>query len=277
MKMRKLLLTALAMAAIACSKSDEVQMIDAPEGMGIVNFSVMPTLAVEGTRAQVNLPEGTTVPAGGDFALQILKNESTGYDGGTWGSVATFNENYKKTYFVQGYYNAIVTYGNPSEEGVNKPFFKGDFSYNIIARQKADITIPAKLANSIVKVEFSDTFKKYFENGANITISTENETDGVKNKWTVDYSSSPYIFVESGKKVTIAGTATKQRPSATVEPEVVTFDNVEKNLAACTLYTYRYDVSTAGSVSVSISISNEPTEIIGVSDGEEMNDDAIVN
>ena len=273
--MRKLLLTALAMAAIACSKSDEVQMIDAPEG--IVSFSVMPTLAVEGTRAQVNLPEGTTVPVGGDFALQILKNESTGYDGGTWGSVTTFNENYKKTYFVQGYYNAIVTYGNPSEEGVNKPFFKGDFSYNIIARQKADITIPAKLANSIVKVEFSDTFKKYFENGANITISTENETDGVKNKWTVDYTSSPYIFVESGKKVTIAGTATKQRPSATVEPEVVTFDNVEKNLAACTLYTYRYDVSTAGSVSVSITISNEPTETIVVSDGEEMNDDAIVN
>ena len=271
--MRKLLLTALAMVAIACSKSDEVQMIDAPEG--IVSFSVMPTLAVEGTRAQVNLPEGTTIPAGGDFALQILKNESTGYDGGTWVSVATFNENYKKTYFVQGYYNAIVTYGNPSEEGVNKPFFKGDFSYNIIARQKADITIPAKLANSIVKVEFSDTFKKYFENGANITISTVNETDGVKNKWTVDYSSSPYIFVESGKKVTIAGTATKQRPSATVEPEVVTFDNVEKNLAACTLYTYRYDVSTAGSVSVSIAISNEPTETIDVS--EEMNDDAIVN
>jgi hypothetical protein len=277
MKMRKLLLTALAMVAIACSKSDEVQMIDAPEGMGIVNFSVMPTLAVEGTRAQVNLPEGTTVPVGGDFALQILKNESTGYDGGTWVSVTTFNENYKKTYFVQGYYNAIVTYGNPSEEGVNKPFFKGDFSYNIIARQKTDITIPAKLANSIVKVEFSDRFKKYFENGANITISTENETDGVKNKWTVDYTSSPYIFVESGKKVTIAGTATKQRPSATVEPEVVTFSSVEKNLAPCTLYTYRYDVSTAGSVSVSITITNEPTETIVVSDGEEMNDDAIVN
>ena len=76
MKMKKLLFISLAaMLAVACSKSDdEATMVNCPEGTGIVSFGVAPSLEVEGTRAQVNLPEGTTVPVVGDFALQIFKN-----------------------------------------------------------------------------------------------------------------------------------------------------------------------------------------------------------
>ena len=134
-----------------------------------------------------------------------------------------------------------------------------------------NVNIPAKLANAIVKLEFTENFKNYFANGAQMKI-----TSGNGNEWSIDYENTPYIFVESGKTVTISGQATKQRPSATVEPAVVVFDAVEKSLAPCTIYTYKYDVSTAGSVSVTFSLNNEPSEEIIVSEGEELNDDAIM-
>lgn len=273
MKMKKLLLVALAaMSFVACSKSDdETAKVNSPEGTGIVSFGVAPSLSVEGTRAQVALPEGTTVPEGGAFALAISSTDTaTGYTGGSWTSVDAFNENYKKTYFKAGVYDATVTWGNASEEGENKPFFKGEVQYNVNARQLINVTIPAKLANSIVKVEFSDNFKNYFENGADFTI-----TSGNGNEWAVDYDTTPYIFVESGKDLTISGSAVKQRPSASVEPAVVEFDDVVKTMVACTMYTYKYDVSTAGNVSVEITITNEPTETIDVG-AQEVNDDAVM-
>ena len=271
MKMKKLLLIALAAATFACSKSDdETTVISCPEGTGIVSFGVTPSLVVEGTRAQVNLPTGTTIPAGDDFALAISSTDATtGYNGDSWTSVASFNENYKKTYFKAGVYDAVVTWGNPSEEGENKPYFKDELQYNVVARQLTTITLQPKLANSIVKVEFTDTFKKYFENGAEFTITSGND-----NTWDVDYTTTPYIFVESGKSVTISGQATKQRPSATVDPTVVVFDDVVKTMAACTMYTYKYDVSTAGNVSVEVTITNEPTETIEIGQ-EELNEDAL--
>ena len=272
-KMKKLLLIALAAAAVACSKSgDEAAKVNTPEGTGIVSFGVTPALVVEGTRAQVNLPEGTTIPAGGDFALAISSTDaSTGYSGDSWASVDAFNENYKKTYFKAGMYDAVATFGDAAQEGENKPFFKGETSYNVNARQLVNVNIPAKLANAIVKLEFTENFKNYFANGAQMKI-----TSGNGNEWSIDYENTPYIFVESGKTVTISGQATKQRPSATVEPAVVVFDAVEKSLAPCTIYTYKYDVSTAGSVSVTFSLNNEPSEEIIVSEGEELNDDAIM-
>lgn len=271
--MKKLLFFSLvAMLAMACSKDDDQTAVACPEGTGIVSLGVKPALSVEGTRAQVELPAGTTVPSGGEFALAITSQDSaTGFSGETWSSVNSFNENYKKTYFKAGVYNAVVEWGTPSEEGENKPYFKGELQYNVVARQLTTVTIPAKLANSIVKVEFTDTFKNYFENGANMTI-----TSGNGNSWSVDYTTSPYIFVESGKELVIAGEATKQKPSASVDAQTVKFEDVAKTMSACTMYTYTYDVSTAGSVTVTVEITNEPLEEIVVSEGEELNDDAIV-
>ena len=273
MKMKKLLLIALAATAfVACSKSDDdAALVECPANTGIVTFGVAPSLSVEGTRAQVNLPDGTTIPAGGDFALSITSSDAqTGYAGDAWESVNVYNENYKKTYFIAGTYDATVEWGDATEEGENLPYFKGEVQYNVNARQLVTVTIPAKLANSIVKVEFSDKFKSYFENGAKITV-----TSGNGNAWEMSYDSTPYIFVESGKELTISGEATKQKPSASVDAAVVEFDDVVKTMAPCTMYTYKYDVSTAGNVAVTIEITNEPLEEIIVSDGEELNDDAV--
>ena len=284
MKMKKLLLIALvAMTAIACSKGDDsIVLVDCPEGMGLASFGVNPSIAVEGTRAQQQIPDGVTIPEGDDFKLGIVTEDlNIEYAGEEWESVASFNKNYKKTYFKAGLYRATVTYGNPQEEGVNKPYFMADAGFNVIARQKNDVKLFPALANSIVKVEFSDTFKSYFENGAEITI-----TSGNGNKWNVGYGiagknkdnndngSTPYLFVESGKVLTLSGYALKQKPSATIDAPQVTFNNVEKTMAACTMYTYTFDVKDAGKVTVSIDVTNSPMEEVVVSE-EELNDDAI--
>lgn len=284
MKMKKLLLIALvAMTAIACSKSEEsIGVVDCPEGMGIVSVGVSPSVVVDGTRAQQQIPDGTTIPAGDEFKLGIVTEDlNVDYPGEEWESVALFNKNYKKTFFKAGLYRATVTYGNPSEEGVNKPYYMGETGFNVQPRQKIDVKLTPALANSIVKVEFSDMFKRYFENGAAITI-----TSGNGNKWNVGYGianangdnnadgSTPYLFVESGKVLSIAGYAVKQKPSATIDAPQVEFSAVNKTMVACTMYTYTYDVSTAGNVVVTVNITNEPREEITVSE-EELNDDAL--
>lgn len=284
MKMKKLLLIALvAMTAIACSKGDDsIGLVDCPEGMGLASFGVNPSIAVEGTRAQQQIPDGVTIPQGDEFKLGIVTEDlNIEYAGEEWESVASFNKIYKKTYFKAGLYRATVTYGNPQKEGVNKPYFMADAGFNVIARQKNDVKLFPALANSIVKVEFSDTFKSYFENGAEITITSGND-----NKWDVGYGiagknkdnndngSTPYLFVESGKVLTLSGYALKQKPSATIDAPQVTFNNVEKTMAACTMYTYTFDVKDAGKVTVSIDVTNSPVEEVVVSE-EELNDDAI--
>ena len=268
--MKKLLFFIVAaMFAVSCSEDGgDVTGVDSPFRTGIVSFNITPLLVVDGTRAQVNLPEGTVVPAGDDFALAIVGVDSDYQN--EWASVAAFNENYKKTYFKEGSYNATITYGDPSQEGENKPYFEATLGYNVVARQHKKLDMQAALANSIVKVEFTETFKSYFENGAAIEILSGNG-----NEWVVDYTTSPYIFVESGKDLTISGSAIKQRPSANVEPETVNFLEVVKTMEACKMYLYKFDVSTAGCVSVNVTITNEPTEEVIVHDGFETNDDAI--
>ena len=284
MKMKKFLLIALvAMAAIACSKGDDsVGVVDCPEGMGIVGLSVSPTTVVDGTRAQQQIPDGVTIPTVDDLKLKIVSEDANLDYSEEWENVTSFTEKSKKTYFVAGMYRAIVTFGDPQVEGVNKPYFVDDEGFNVVARQKNEVKLYPALANSIVKVEFSDTFKSYFENGAAITI-----TSGNGNKWNVGYGieaengdnnqdgSTPYIFVESGKELIISGYAVKQKPSATIAAPKVVFEDVKESLSACTMCTYTFDITTAGNVSVTIAVTNEPVKEVEVSNGEELNDDAI--
>lgn len=272
MKMKKLLLIALAaMATVACSKDEgSAGLIDSPEGTGIINFDVNPTIVVDGTRAQQQIPDGVTIPTAEELKLSIVTvDENVDYDGGEWESVASFNKTYKKTYFKEGQYEATVAYGDPTQEGENCPYFVDVKDFAVIARSKVDVALAPKLANSIVKIAFTDKFKGYFENGAAITI-----TSGNGNEWIMDYDTTPYIFVESGKELTISGYAIKQKPSATIDAPKVSFDDVKKTMVACTIYTYTYDVSSAGSVTVTVEITNEPIEEVVVGDAE-LNDDAI--
>lgn len=266
----------MAISLIACSKENDGSVqVNTPEGTGIISLSVSPKIMVDGTRAQTNgvdltqildaeyLPESD----GGDLILTITSEDSAIDDVVT--TVAEFNKEAKKTYFKEGPYEVAVKWGNPASEGENLPCFEDATDVNVIARTKTEVNMTPTLVNSIVKVEFSDNFKGYFANGAAITI-----TSGNGNTWQVDYDSTPYIFVESGKTVKVSGSAIKQRPSATVEPEEVTFTSVDKALEACKVYVYKYDVTDAGSVTVQFTVTNEPEEIIEVGNFE-LNDDAI--
>lgn len=288
--MKKLLLvTLMAISLIACSKENDGSVqVNTPEGTGIISLSVSPKIMVDGTRAQTNGVDLTQIldaeylPESGDvFQLIITSDDPEISDVET--TVASFNEKAKKTYFKAGQYVAVVKWGNPANEGQNLPCFKDATVVDVVARTKSDVNMRPALSNSIVKVEFSDAFKNYFANGAAITI-----TSGNGNKWNVGYGiengnadnnedgTTPYIFVESGKTVKVSGSAIKQCPSATVEPEEVTFSSVDKALEACKVYVYKYDVTDAGSVTVQFTVTNdpEPEDIIEVGDFE-LNDDAI--
>ncbi len=76
--MKKLLLFGLAVALMAaCAKNEDAPQttVDAPEGNGIISVAATPSATIE-TRAQMSLPQGTTIPAGGDFSLSISSTDS---------------------------------------------------------------------------------------------------------------------------------------------------------------------------------------------------------
>ena len=85
-----------------------------------------------------------------------------------------------------------------------------------------------------------------------------------------------------GKTFAIDGKATKQRPTANIDPQTVTFTTVGRNgttgqeVAEQTIYTYTFDVVDANYVTVTVDVNNEPLgeEIVGT---EELNDDSVMD
>lgn len=227
------------------------------------------------TRAQVELPAGTTVPNANEMALAIESTDAANPYFKEWGAVSEYSSK-KDLLFATTYevsiHSAEADDVTMSAEGVDKPYFEGSNTVEVAARQQTPVTVTAALANAIVRIEFTDNFKGYFPNGAQFTLTTE-----AGSEFTVGYTADDHDVAEQywfirPASFSIAGSAVKQTPSATVEPETVTFAETTATAAARTLYTYTFDVSGVGSGTVNITLNDTP--IATDESDNEMNDDA---
>lgn len=241
----------LALTLSACTEKEHQS---EQKGEGQVTISLATSAEVD-TRAKISC----TTPVLEDFALTI-----EGADQNLeYASVAEFN---KDNYLHFGHYKATVVAGDIADEGFNKPVFGGSQEFDVKARKDVEVAITATIANAIVKVETTEAFNSYFEGGHTLKLVTAagNEFD-VTNQ-------SELLFI-APELFTISGTATKQPAQSGAEGVVVTLPEYkQESVAAQTLYTVKFDVETAGSATLVITLNETPVyeEVID----QELNDNA---
>ena len=241
----------LALTLSACTEKEHQS---EQKGEGQVTITLATSAEVD-TRAQISC----TTPKLEDFALTI-----EGADQNLeYASVAEFNDN---NYLHFGHYKATVVAGDIADEGFNKPVFGGSQEFDVAARRDVNVDITATIANAIVKVETTEAFNSYFEGGHTLKLVTAagNEFD-VTNQSELLFI-APEIF-------TISGTATKQPVQSGAEGVVVTLPEYkQESVAAQTLYTVKFDVETAGSATLNITLNEALVESIDIE--QELNDNA---
>ncbi len=229
--MRKTITAILALSVLALASCRKA---DVP--CGGVSFGISGTTdeITDMTKSQVG--DYTTVPAAADFTI-TLKNSSSET---VWeGELSEWNAT---TPLAVGSYKVSAVYGSASTEGVDKPYFCGEASFSITDATPKEVTIPVKLGNCIVKLVCTDNFKHYFTS-YDFSVNT-----GAGN--TFSLSETAPIFMDA-YKFSISGTLVNQGGSTQ------TFGQKEyDSLKAATCYTLKFDASSIGGVTVTITFND---------------------
>lgn len=97
----------------------------------------------------------------GDLTINDLSLTIKSTDGSyskTWASVADYDGS---ELFPIGAYTVSAAYGEPTEEGFEKPAYFGSASVTVVENESTSVSLTATLANAMVSVEYTDAFKKY--------------------------------------------------------------------------------------------------------------------
>ncbi len=92
-----------------------------------------------------------------DLSLHIISDD--GFTDRTWGSVSDFDP---EDEFPIGDYTVEAFRGRADLEGFNAPYFYGSSRVTILEKQTAPVSVTARLANSMLSIDYTDAFKKYF-------------------------------------------------------------------------------------------------------------------
>lgn len=151
MKHLKTIMAAVVLlTSFSCSKVRE----DDKE-TGYVNFAVASNQSVT-DQTKSNVSDYTVLPSENDFLINIVDASSVRI----WnGKVSEWDA---ATQLSVGTYTVTASYGDPSVEGFDKPFFTGSSSFTVVGAETAEVSIPVTMGNSIVKIVCTDNFKNYF-------------------------------------------------------------------------------------------------------------------
>lgn len=214
---------------------------------GKVSFSVENDIYVtEITKGAVS--SYTALPAPGDFTLKVTDGDGVSiYEGllSDWDS---------STKIPSGAYEAAVSYGTEGEEGFDKPFFTGSSSFTVTGGETTNVSVPAALTNSIVKVTRSEAFTNYFVSSDFVV------TTGNGNEIAFPLSESRGAFVDA-YKITVSGSVTSQGGSTK------SFSKEYSGLEPATCYELAFDVEGVGGATITISF-NDTVESVELEDIE---------
>lgn len=229
-------MTALALLPVSCSKQQGGESLE-----GRVSFSLDADGQVtETTRS--NVADYTTLPQSGKFTI-VLTNGSGDevYNGLLEGYSSS-------TALKAGNYSVSAVYGSAGDEGFDKPFFSGSKSFSIAGGGTTSVAIPVSLANSIVKVECSDSFESYYTDYS-FTVKTGAGT-------VIDFpkGETRAAFVDA-YTISVSGTLTNQGGNAQ------SFTKDYRSLSPKTCYTLKFDVSNVGETAVSITFDDSVEDV----------------
>lgn len=257
--MKRLILSAciLLTALAAASCADDALNSSYGEGFGHIRLRGSANGVIETlTRAEFDLSTiGVTVPAPGEFSLK-LTSTALAYSN-SWPSIDAFNA--EDELYTAGTYTAVVSYGSPYSEGVNKPYYEGSKDLTVVATETTTVQIPAAIANSLAEIRTTEAFDNYFHD-ATFTIKTASG-----NSFTFTPGSSQKVvpvFVRAGTKLTVSGTARRQSQTGEDDgPEITFSEQTLDKTVARTRHIFTFDAADAGSATLHITL-DENQEIV---------------
>ena len=125
----------------------------------------------------------------------------------TWAGVAEMDNTEE---FPVGTYTLSAFYGDPKEEGVDKPCLYGETDFTVKGAETVEVSVEAKLANSIVGVEFTDKFKQYFQAYSARIVSCNS------NEFLFSAAEATPVYVENGTTQVLADVTLPSGQSGTV-------------------------------------------------------------
>lgn len=155
--MKKTILTGVASVALllplatACGEEDTFVGEDTGRLTLEVDFKSDPISAGQESRA--TLENAVTVD---DLSLRLSATD--GDYSQTWATISEFDPSKE---FSVGTYNLEAFYGDPKEEGYAKPWFHGAQEVKVVTGKTTSVSLNVGLANSIVKVIYTNAFKEY--------------------------------------------------------------------------------------------------------------------
>ena len=151
------------------------------------------------------------------------------------------------TKLKQGYYVVTASYGS-NAVGFNSPVFKGGpVQFTIVGGETTTVKIPVVLENAIVRIEFTDMFKKYYSFDK-LTLTQGGST--------IDFSPTETrgAFVEA-TAFTLSGTFTAQSGA-----EKSFRKEYQARMTTC--HRIEFDASNIGGNTIDITFDDEPSETI---------------
>lgn len=229
----------LALLALGGCRSEQTE-FPAGSGFGYVSIDCE---ASDEVISRAAIP--VTVPDKSDFSLSI-----EGVDVDYAQSWEQFSDFVSADNSLQaGSYTASVAWGDPAQEGIDKPAYAGSTDFLIEAQQVTAAQITARLVNAQVLVACTERFRNYFHDEAFTLVTAAGNT------FAFTAASEDAVFIAPGA-YTLDGKALKQTGT-----EVV-FATQSGTAEARTRYTYTFDISTAGSARVTVSLDDTVVEEI---------------
>lgn len=149
-----IMLTALALTVASCA--DEGTFIDG-EGQGTLRLQLRASADVA-TASPTRADEPVlTAPDVSSFAVRLSKSDNSYQK--TWNSVDEFNA---EETFRTGSYSLEAYVGDIDTEGFDAPYFYGAAQVSVLEAKTTEATLTASLANSMVSIDYTEGFKKYF-------------------------------------------------------------------------------------------------------------------
>lgn len=240
MKVNKIVLALSALAVLAsCLKTED---------SGMVSFALSADQdLIEVTKSSVG--DYTALPASSDFRI-VVKNSSSAV---LWDGL--LSEYDPLTKYAVGNYTVEATYGTEGEEGFDKPYFAGSKSFAVTGGNTTTVSIPVKLANSLVKLECTEAFRNYFTDYS-FRLSTGSNT-------LIDFhkEETRAAFIEA-YRFSVSATMTSQSGTPTSFTK-----EYSGGIEAATCYTLRFDLANVGGVSVTITF-NDSTQTVDLGEVE---------
>lgn len=217
------------LAAVSCNRMQHA-------GEGQVSFGISSIDNVtDVTRS--NVSDYTTLPGKDAFSIKVTDaSAQTVYEGRITDWVPEENV------LIAGEYSVSAEYGRIEDEGFDKPYFIGARTFTVNGGETSEVSVPVSLGNTIVRVECTDAFRNYYRSwsfklsrgGADIVSFAEGETKAA--------------FVD-GYRFTLSGVMEAETKS-------YTFSKEYSSLEPATAYTFVFDVTNAGSATITISFNN---------------------